>query len=163
MRPAEGVIRKMGGGVPLIEAAALEQEVQNTLWQERLVARLASFFSLVSLSLAGIGLYGTLAYSVARRKRELGIRIAVGAQIRNIVETVCGPMTWAVVVGLVVGLAVAALALQLTRRFLFDVDPLDKLSFAGAALAVLICAGLAVCIPSWRAVRTDAASALRDQ
>jgi hypothetical protein len=163
VRPGEEVIRKLGGGVPLIEEALLEQEVQNTLWQERLVARLASFFSLIALLLAGIGLYGTLAFSVTRRKRELGIRVAIGAQIRHIVETVCGRMSWAVSLGLTVGLLVAALALQLTRNFLFDVDPLDKISFAGAALAVLICTCLAALIPCWRAVRTDAATALREQ
>jgi predicted permease len=163
VRPAEEVIRKLGSGVPLIEEAALEQEVQNTLWQERLVARLASFFSLIALLLAGIGLYATLAFSVARRKRELGIRVAIGAQIRHIVTTVCGRMSWAVALGLTIGLLAAALALQLTRKFLFDVDPLDNISFAAAALAVLLCACLAALLPCSRAVRTDAATALREQ
>ena len=162
MRPAEEEIRKLGGGVPLIEVSALEQEVQNTLWQERLVARLASFFSVIALLLAGSGLYGTLAYSVSRRKRELGIRVAVGARVRHIVETVCGRMSWAVGVGLLTGLAVAALALRLMRGFLFEVEPLDRFSFIGSSLAVLICACLAASIPSWRAVRTDPAAALRD-
>jgi predicted permease len=163
MQPAEEEIRKLGGGVPLIEASALEQEVQNTLWQERLVARLASFFSMIALLLAGSGLYGTLAYSVSRRKRELGIRVAVGARVRHIIESVCGRMTWAVGLGLFTGLAVATLALRITRGFLFEVEPLDRFSFIGSALAVLICAGLAASIPSWRAVRTDPAAALRDQ
>ncbi len=163
MRPAEEEIRKLGGGVPLIEVSALEQEVQNTLWQERLVARLASFFSVIALLLAGSGLYGTLAYSVSRRKRELGIRVAVGARLSHIVETVCGRMTWAVGIGLFSGLAVAALALRLTRGFLFEVEPLDRFSFIGSSLAVLICACLAASIPSWRAIRTDPAAALRDQ
>jgi predicted permease len=163
MRPIEDVIRKLGGGVPLVEASTLEQEVQNTLWQEKLVAALAAFFSFIALLLAGIGLYGTLAYSVSRRKRELGIRLAIGAQAGHIVRTVCGRMTWAVFVGLVSGLGLAAAALRLARGFLFEVDPLDKISFASAALAVLLCGGLAALIPSWRALRTDAAASLRDQ
>jgi ABC-type antimicrobial peptide transport system permease subunit len=104
-----------------------------------------------------------LAYSVSRRKRELGIRLAIGAQAGHIVRTVCGRMTWAVFVGLVSGLALGAAALRLARGFLFEVDPLDKISFASAALAVLLCGGLAALIPSWRALRTDAAASLRDQ
>jgi predicted permease len=158
VRPAEDVIRKMGGGVPLVEEALLEQEVQNTLWQERLVARLASFFSLIALLLAGIGLYGTLTFSVARRQRELGIRIAIGAQIRHIVTTICGRMSGAVGLGLAVGLLLAASGLRLTRSFLFDVEPSDKISFGAAVLSVLICTAIAACVPCWQAVRTDAAT-----
>jgi len=163
IRPGQDVIRKMGGGVPLIEVAPLEQEVQNSLWQERLVAGLACFFSFVALLLAGIGLYGTLAYSVARRKRELGIRIAIGARVGHILETVCGRMTWAVGIGILAGWALSAASLRFTRGFLFEVEPLDKISLATAAIAVLICACFAALIPSWRAIRTDASSALREQ
>jgi predicted permease len=163
IRPTEQAIRKLGGRVPLMEVATLEQEVQNSIWQERLVAMLAGFFSAIALLLAGIGLYGTLAYSVVRRRRELGIRIAVGAQVRHILQTVCGRMSWAVVIGMCVGAGVGALALRLTREFLFGVEPFDKLSFAGATLAVLICACLAALIPSWRAIRTNASAALREQ
>ena len=162
VRPAEDVIRKLGSSVPLIEEALLEQEVQNTLWQERLVARLAAFFSLIALLLAAIGLYGTLSLSVSRRKRELGIRIAIGAQVKQIVATVCGRMTWAVSIGLTAGVLTAAAVLQLTRKFLFDVNPLDKLSFSIAAFLVLLCAAIAALIPCWRAIRTDAAKALRE-
>jgi predicted permease len=163
MRPVEAAIRKLGGGVPLVEASTLEQEVQNTLWQEKLVARLSAFFSIMALLLAGVGLYGTLAYSVSRRKRELGIRLALGAQVPHIVGTVCGRMSAAVFIGLFAGLAVAAAALRLARGFLFEVEPLDKISFGGAALAVLICSALAAFIPSWRALGTDAAASLREQ
>ena len=161
VKPAEEVIRKLGSGVPVIEESLLEQEVQNTMWQERLVARLASFFSLIALLLASMGLYGTLAFSVARRKRELGIRVAIGAHVRHIVATVCGRMSWAVGVGLIAGLLVAAGALQLTQKFLFDVDALDKTSFAGASFAVLLCTGVAALIPCRRAIHSDAAAALR--
>ena len=163
MRPAQEQIRRMGGGVPLIEAETLEQEVQNSLWQERLVAGLACFFSFVALLLAAIGLYGTLAYSVVRRKRELAIRIALGAEMRHIVETVCGRMTAAVGIGILAGWALSAAALRFARGFLFEVNPFDKLSFAGATAAVLVCAAFAALIPSRRAVRTNTSTALREQ
>ena len=84
-----GVLRRLDPTVPLIEAFTLEQEVQSSLWQERMVAILSGFFGVVALLLSALGLYGTLAYSVARRSRELAIRIAVGAQVRDIVHTVC--------------------------------------------------------------------------
>ena len=153
----------MGSGVPLIEVMTLEQEVQNSLWQERLVAGLALFFSLTALLLAGIGLYGTLAYSVARRKREIGIRIAIGARVGHITKTVCGRMSWAVGVGLLAGWAISAGVLRFTQTFLYDVRVVDPLSFGLAAGAVLLCACLAALIPSWRAIRTDPATALREQ
>ena len=163
MRPAMEEIRKMGGGVPLIEARTVEEEVQNSLWQERLVAGLACFFSVVALLLAGIGLYGTLAYSVVRRRRELGIRLAVGAHVRHVLGSVCGRMAWAVVIGIVVGWLMSASALRFARGFLFEVEPMDKPSFLAATITVLLCAGLAAIVPSWRAIRTDACSALREQ
>lgn len=163
MPPVLDEIRKMGGGVSVIEARTLEQEIQNSLWQERLVAGLACFFSFVALLLAGIGLYGTLAYSVARRRRELGIRLAIGAQVRHIIATVCGRMTWAVGIGIVIGWSVSAAALRFARGFLFDVEPFDKPSFSAATVAVLFCVLLAALIPSWRAIRTNASTALREQ
>jgi predicted permease len=163
IRPAEDAIRASASGVPLIEMAPLEQEVQNSLWQERLVARLASFFSVIALLLAGIGLYGTLAYSVSRRKRELGIRLAIGARVRDIIGTVCGRMTWAVAIGLATGLAIATVTLRLARAFLFGVEPIDQLSFAAATAAVLLCSALAALFPSWLAIRTDPAAALREE
>lgn len=163
MRPAQEEIRKMGFGVTLIEAKTLEQEVQNSLWQERLVAALACFFSFVAVLLTGIGLYGTLAYSVARRRKELGIRIAIGAQVRDIIGTVCQRMSFAVAGGILAGLAVSAVALRFASSFLYEVKPFDQLSFTTATLIVLLSATLAALIPSWRAIGTNASSALREQ
>jgi ABC-type antimicrobial peptide transport system permease subunit len=161
-RPVQEQIRSMGGGVTLREVQTLEQDIQNSLWQERLVAGLACFFSFVALLLAGIGLYGTLAYSVMRRRRELGIRIAIGAQVRHVLGTVCGKMILAVSMGVVAGWLVSATALQFAKGFLFEVEPFDKLSFSAATLAVLVCAGIAALMPAWRAVRTNAARSLRE-
>jgi len=163
MRPAQEQIRRMGGGVTLVEAKTLEQEVQDSLWQERLVAALACFFSFVAVLLTGIGLYGTLAYSVMRRRKELGIRIAIGAQARQIIGTVCRRMTFAVAAGILAGLAVSAYALRFAQSFLYDVKPFDQLAFTTATLIVLFCATLAALIPSWRAIRTNASVALREQ
>jgi ABC-type antimicrobial peptide transport system permease subunit len=117
------IIAKLDPGVPLVEVFTLEQEIQTSLWQERLVAMLAVFFGVVSVLLAGIGLYGTLTYSVAQRTHELGIRVAVGARFAHIVRTVCSPIAMAVACGLVGGAIAAALLLRLTERLLFGVRP----------------------------------------
>ncbi len=158
-----GVIRRLDSSVPIIEISTLEQEVQNSLWQERLVAILSMFFAIVALALAALGLYGALAYSVTQRSRELGIRIAVGAQVRHILQTVCGRMTWSVGFGLAGGVIASVLLLKLTRHLLFGVDPLDPLSFIAGSGAVVFCAIVAATIPSWRAVKIDPSAALREE
>ncbi len=162
-----GAVRKTASDlaptVPLIEALTIEHEIQTSLWQERLVALLSGFFGLAAVLLAGIGLYGSLAQSVAQRSRELGIRMAIGASFRHIVRSICGPMALALFGGLAAGLLAAMLLLRFTARLLFGVEPRDPYS-AGVSLGVvLLCAFLAAAGPSWRAAHTDPASALREE
>lgn len=149
--------------VPLVEVLTIEQEIQTSLWQERLVALLSAFFGIVSIVLAGIGLYGSLTYSVAQRTHELGIRVAVGAQVRHIVQTVCAPVAMAVACGLTAGVLAATFLLGLTGRLLFGVEPLDPQSFAAAACFVVLCAAAAAALPAWRAIRIAPSSALREE
>ncbi len=157
------VLRKLDPTVPMMEAATLEQEVQNSLWQERLVALLSAFFGVTALALSGLGLYGALSYSVARRTRELGIRIAVGAHVRHILQTVCERTLWPVGIGLVAGLAICALVLRVTKHLLYGIEPLDAASLSTATIIVLLCAVLAVAVPSRRAMSTDPSKALREE
>jgi predicted permease len=160
---ARKIIRTLDPTVPVMEVATLEQEIQNSLWQEKLVALLSAFFSVIALLLAGIGLYGTLSYSVSRRTRELGIRMAVGAQIRHILQTICGRIIWAITIGLALGVLTSVFLLRLTRHFLFGVNPYDPYSFVFAIGALLVCATFATALPGWRAIKTDSAAALRDE
>lgn len=155
------LLRGLDPKVPLVEVSTLEQEVQNSLWQERLVTILSGFFGVISLFLAGAGLYGALAYSVTRRTRELGIRFALGARLRHILQTVCTRMLLAVIIGLVAGLLSAAFATKLLQRLLFGVQPLDPAAFLITACCVLSCAVIATAFPVFRAMKTDPASALR--
>jgi predicted permease len=148
-------------GVPLTEAVTLDSEIRTSLWQERLVAILSAFFGIASLSLAAIGVYGALAISVAGRRRELGIRVAVGATARHVAQTVCSTMARAVGAGLVAGAIASLWLLRLTRTLLFGVEPFDGVSFAAAAVVVLVCSGLAAALPARRAVKVDPAIALR--
>ncbi len=163
LQPIRTIIRNLRAGVSVVEAGTLEQDVQASLWQERLVAALAMAFSFVALLLAGIGIYGTLAYSVARRQRELGIRIAIGAQVRHLVEAVCGRTAVAIGLGILVGWLAGAFFLRFAQTMLFEVQSFDQLSFGAAALAVILCATLAAVIPIWRTLRTNTSKALREQ
>ena len=155
------LLRSLDPKVPLVEVTTLEQEVQSSLWQERLVTLLSAFFGIISLLLAGAGLYGALAYSVTRRTREMGIRLALGATLRHILQTVCARMILAVVIGLGAGLISAARLTGLLRSLLFGVQPLDPVVFLITAFSVLACAAIATAFPVIRAMKTDPASALR--
>jgi ABC-type antimicrobial peptide transport system permease subunit len=150
-------------GVPLLEVLTLDEEVRTSLWQERLVALLSAFFGIAAVMLAAIGLYGALAWSVTRRRRELGIRLAVGAHFRHILETVCSPMAMAVGAGLVAGLAAAAVVLRVAQTLLFGIRSVDPVSYAAAAAIVLLCAIVGAAFPARRAVRIDPARALREE
>ena len=149
--------------VPLAEVVTLDQEVETSLWQERLVAILSAFFGGAAVLLAGIGLYGSLAYSVEQRRREIGIRVAVGARFRHIVGAVCGPVALAVAFGVALGLGASALLLGVTAKLLFGVRPFDPTTLALAVAFVCLCAAAAAMPPARRAGRIDPAGALREE
>lgn len=157
------ILRRLDPRVLMVEANTLEQDIQSSLWQERLITLLSGFFGVIAVILSGIGLYAALAYSVARRRRELGIRIAIGAQDRHIVQTICARVCAAVTIGLAAGLAASAVLLGFTRSLLYGVTPNDPETFLFAALGVSLCAVLGAAFPSWRAMRTDPARALREE
>ncbi|MEO8026868.1 MAG: ABC transporter permease [Bryobacteraceae bacterium] len=154
-------IASLDRSVPLMEVSTLEEQVRNSLWQERLVALLASFFAFVALLLTGVGLYGALSYSVTRRARELGIRMAIGARWRHIATTASAGLAWAVGAGLAAGALLAAFVAGFTRSLLYGVSPFDGASFALAGGFVIACAVLAALPPVLRALRIDPAQSLR--
>jgi predicted permease len=156
-----GLVREMDARVPIAEAMTMEEKVENTLWQERLVMVLASFFGVVALVLAAVGIYGALDYAVAARRREIGIRMAVGAVGRDIVRTVGGGIAVAVGIGTGIGLLAAKVALSGARKLLFGVDLLDPVVLSLTLGAVLACAVAAAMVPVFRAIKTDPVKALR--
>jgi predicted permease len=150
-------------GVPLVETATLDSEIRASLWQERLVAILGSFFGAAAAGLAAIGLYAALTLSVAQRRREIAIRVAVGAGKRRLVEAVCSTMATGVVLGLLAGLVGAAALLQFSRSLLFGVQPFDPVSLASAAGIVVFASIVAALRPVRRAGRVDPAISLREE
>jgi predicted permease len=149
--------------VPLREMVTLDREVETSLWQERLVAILSAFFGGAAALLAAIGLYGSLASSVVQRRREIGIRVAVGARLLHIVRALCSPVALAVALGVALGLTAWAFLLRLTARLLYGVQPWDPLSVALALVFLCLCAAAAAVPPARRAGRIDPASALREE
>lgn len=158
-----GVFRELAPTLPLASIYTLRQDVEASLWQERLIALLCMFFGLSALLLSAVGVYGALAYSVGRRLRELGIRKALGANPADIVRTVSARLAGAVALGILGGLGASALLLKLIKSLLFQVNPFDAPSFAFAATILLFCSAIAVVIPILRAIQMDPGIALRQE
>jgi predicted permease len=148
--------------VPVVEAQTLDREVRDTLWQERLVAILSAFFGIASVLLVAVGLYGALSRSVTQRSRELGIRLAIGARVRHLLAAVARPAAAAIGLGLVMGIAGAAIVLRFAAALLYGVDPVDAASYLSAAVVIMLCAVFGAARPVLRALRIDPAQTLRD-
>jgi putative ABC transport system permease protein len=119
-------------------------------------------FALVTLTLAMIGVFGVLSYSVQQRLREFGVRIALGATTRDVLAMVFGSTARMVGIGVLVGLAAAAATVRSISALLFGVRPFDPLTFAAVAAAVALTATVATAVPAVRASRVDPIVALRD-
>jgi predicted permease len=145
----------------LIDVTLQTALVANTLLRERLLAVLSGFFGAVGLVLAAVGLYGVLSYAVVRRTREIGIRLALGAQAGAIVKAVAGRVALAVMVGSIVGLAGGLYFARFVETLLFEIDAVSLWSFALPLLSLLIVALVATWAPMRRAVRVAPAEALR--
>jgi len=129
--------------------------------RERLLAMLALFFAFVALVLAAVGLYGVLHYSVLQRRREIGIRIAIGAQAGNIARVVVMDAMSMVLVGAIAGLAIGLLSVRYLESLFYQVKPTDIGILVFPALAIFAAALLAAFPPLLRAVRVDPMVALR--
>ena len=146
-----------------VEFTTLADQVGASLGRERLLATLSGFLGALALLLAGIGLYGTVSYSVARRRGELGIRMALGAASGRVMRMVLGEVGRMVGLGIAIGAVAALVAGRLISSFLYELAPWDPLTLAGSAL-VLACGALAAAAaPAWRAARLDPVAALRDE
>jgi putative ABC transport system permease protein len=153
-------VRAVDGSVAL-ETGSLEATLARTLARERLLLLTLSAFALIALVLAGVGIYGIVAFAVARRTREVGIRIALGARGSGVVWTVARNAVAAVAFGIVVGGAAAFAFAHLLEGLLFEVDPVDPLTFAAVALLLLAAGVLAAVLPARRAAGISPAVALR--
>ena len=146
---------------PVREARLVADQVTAALQPQRFGATLLGIYSLLGLLIASVGVYGLVAYIVARQRREIGIRIALGAQAGQVVQLVTSRIAVAVAAGIVVGLSAAAFASQALSGFLYGVRPIDAPTFIAAVVAMAI-ASLAACVlPARRALKMDPALAMR--
>ena len=158
-----GVLRGVGPGLAPTDIATMEQEIETSLWQERLLAALSSILAVVSTVLAGLGLFGMLAYSVSRRTREIGIRVAVGASAGRIAGMIGRDAASAVVPGLMLGLAAYVACSRAVTALLYGVTPWDAVSISGAAACVIAVAVFATLSPAVRAVVIQPSQALQEE
>ena len=146
-----------------IEVRPLSAQVDGGIVKERVIARLAGAFGLLALVLACVGLYGLQAYTVARRTKELGIRIALGAQRQRVMTMVLARAVRLVSIGILIGLPVAWLALRWVKSLLFGLTPADPATLAGASAVLVAAALVAAYIPARRASQVDPIVALRHE
>ena len=140
----------------------LADQVDASLTQERVVALLAGFFGALALLLAGLGLYGVTSYAVSRRRTEIGIRMALGAEPASVVRLVLSRVTLLVGVGVLVGGGVSLWAAKFVETLLYGLEPRDPVTLAAAAVVLGTVGALAGWLPAHRASRIDPAEVLRD-
>jgi predicted permease len=154
-------VRELDPKVQVLNLRTMNDVVDATLTRERLVAQLAGFFSLFALLLSAIGLYGVMSFTVTRRTKEIGVRMALGAQEGDVLRMMLRETLWLVGVGAVVGLAGAFAATRLIKNLLFGLTPNDPATILGATLLLMLVAALAGYFPARKAARVDPMVALR--
>jgi predicted permease len=154
-------LRATGADILVTNIITLDEQINQSLSQERLVSTLSIFFGLLALLLACVGLYGVMAYNVARRTREIGIRMALGARRGIVLSMVLKETLLTIVTGVIVGLAAAIATTRFISSLLFGLTPHDPATFAWAALLLIGVAALAGYIPARRATKVDPMVALR--
>ena len=156
-------IQAVNHNLPIDDVVSLSDHIGRSLVQQKLVARLASFFGLLALLLACVGLYGVMSYGVARRTNEIGIRMALGAQRGSVLWLVLREALVLVMTGLVVGVLASLVLTKTAASLLYELKPNDPLTIALATSLLMAVALLAGYLPARRAARVDPMVALRDE
>ena len=149
-------------GMALADVTTMDQAMSRSMASDRLVAILLGAFASLALLLAGIGIFGVLSYMVAQRTRELGIRVALGAQRRDLLRLVAretGPMLGA---GIIIGLTIAIALARFIRSLLYDIQPTDPITLIAVPLVLGVVGFIAALVPSRRAAKVDPVIALRE-
>jgi predicted permease len=163
MATLSGIVREADRAARVRDVRTMNDVVNRTMHQERLIAQLGGFFSVFALGLACLGLYGVLSFAVVQRRREIGVRVALGAQRRDVLSLVVGKGLKLALIGSLVGLASALAATRLVSSLLYGVTPADPVTFAGVALLLVLVAMLASWLPARRAAQVDPMEALRHE
>jgi len=155
------VARDMDPNLALYRVQSEVEQINQAVFQERLFARLTTFFGLLAALLACVGVYGIMAFAATQRTREIGIRMALGASRREILQMVLRESLLLVAVGIAMGIFMALGASRSISTLLFGLQPTDPLTIAAATLLMIAAAGLAGYLPARRASYVDPMVALR--
>ena len=161
--PVEKIIGQMDPDLPVADVMTLRETIGKSTIDSQFDSILVLAFAVIALLLAAAGLYGVLAYLVTQRTSEIGIRIALGAQRGRVLRVMLLDGLRPALLGLVLGLGASAASVRLIRSMLYETQPLDPAVFVAVSGTLLLVAGLACWLPSWRASRLDPMQALRTE
>ena len=137
--------------------------IERSYWQQSLYSKMFTAFAAIALVLAAVGVYGVISYSVSQRTREIGVRVALGAQRTNVLRLIVGHGALLAAIGIGIGLAGALGVTRFLRSMLYGVSPFDPVSFVVVTLVLSGIAFLASYLPARRAARVDPIEALRQE
>jgi predicted permease len=157
------VVQRDDRDLPIIDIRTQRQQIDANMQMERAFAALTAGFGVLALALACVGIYGIMAYSVANRRNEIGIRIALGAQPGQVRGMILRESTWLAATGIVVGVGVALELTRLVKSMLYGIQPSDPLTIAGGVSILLAVALAASWIPARRAASVQPMEALRHE
>lgn len=163
LRRIQEIVREADPDMPIFDVRTMENHMGIALIPARLGGSVLGLFGILGLLLAAVGIYGVMAYSVAQRTRELGIRVALGSDRRGVIRLVLGEGMRLTVLGVVIGLAGAAGAAHLVKGLLYGVAPIDPVAFTLVPLTLVGVAALAVYVPARRASSVDPMRALKSE
>jgi predicted permease len=157
------VVQRADRDLPIVNVRTQRQQIDDNMQMERIFAALTAGFGVLALALACVGIYGIMAYSVANRRNEIGIRLALGAQPGQVRGMVLRESTWLAAVGIVVGIGAALALTRLVKSMLYGIQPYDPVTMAGGVLILLAVALAASWIPARRAAGVQPMEALRHE
>jgi predicted permease len=163
MASLQRVMREVDRNVRVRDLRTMDDVVNISMQQERLIAQLGGFFSVFALALSCLGLYGVLSFAVVQRTREIGVRMALGAKRRDVLFLIIGKGLKLILVGAMFGLVGGIATTRLISSLLYGVTPTDPVTFGGVMLLLVLVAVLASCLPAYRAAKVDPIVVLRSE
>jgi ABC-type lipoprotein release transport system permease subunit len=160
--PVRALIRSLDGDVA-IDVETLRARVGESFTDRRFMLLVLGVFAASALLLAAVGIYGVVAFAVAQRTREIGIRMALGAAAPRVLWTIIRGTMLSVAAGITAGLAGATALARVAASFLYEIDPVDPRTFAAVALILIVVAVIAMLVPARRALRVTPLTALRGE
>jgi ABC-type antimicrobial peptide transport system permease subunit len=157
------IVQRVDRDLPIVDIRTQQEQIDSDIQTERIFASLTAGFGLLALALACVGIYGIMAYSVANRRSEIGVRLALGAQPGQVRRMILRESTWLAVAGIVVGVGAALLLTRLVKSMLYGIQPYDLPTLASGVSILLAVALAASWIPARRAAAVQPMEALRHE